>query len=125
MGIELNDPFSIEWVALYESPLYFGGLINVECYRSLFDPETAGVIVGLGGLKSRSSLRIGNGDVYLPLDSWNQVVVANVEVMQKFVLDILTSTLKLSQDDSMELTVGLTDALEDGCDIRPPNPRLN
>jgi hypothetical protein len=107
------------------SQLYLAGIIDVECYRSeSASLNSDGAIFSLRGLKSRSILRVGSEDVYLPLDFFNQVVVRNFGAMRNFVLHILTSNLKLGLSDSLNILLGLTQTLEDNCDIRP-NSYLN
>lgn len=125
MPISENDTFTIEWVFVKETEMNWAAVINVECYGALLKPDTGHVLVALGDLKSRAGIRLQSGEAYLPLESWHQVVITGLQAMQNFVIHILTGSVGLNPDDALELAIGLTESLEEGCEIRPVDPRRN
>lgn len=125
MGIEENDVFTLEWVAVVESQTSWAGVISLECYGALQDTHQPEILVSLGGLKSRASLNLKSGECYLPLESWQQVVISSCQALEAFVMQIMINYLNFEVEDAEELTIGLIAALDDGCDIRPTDHRLN
>lgn len=124
MGLDASDTFSIEWAAA-EEMFDMRAVILVECYGALVQSTSLKALLILGDLKSKTALYIGGDDVYVPLGNWRQAIIVSLQGMQDFLLHILGSNCHLDDEDALEIVIEVTQSLEEGCNIRNPDYRLN
>ena len=124
MGIDESDTFSIRWIARYENSLNFHCELVVEAYNKIYRSEGGPLEVGLGELKSKIKMEFSNGETYYDMTYWQQIVLSGIAPMQEFLIRILKG-MRMGDEEALDTTIEITEALED-CDFFATNdPRLN
>lgn len=124
MAISKNDSFTIEWVVVEENHLCWMAIINLECYGSILRSESDGIVV-LGWLKCGGGISLNSGDPFVPRSEWNQVVIVGKENVQNFVMHLLAGLGTISDDDILDLAIGLMEALDEQSEQKNSDIRLN
>lgn len=124
MGIDEADIFSIRWISRYENSLNFYCVLKVEAYENVFTSDNSPMVIALGNLKSKIRMEFSNGETFYDMGYWQQAIVSGIHGMQEFLLCILKG-MHMNEDDALDTTFEITEALEE-CDFHSINdPRLN
>lgn len=124
MGIGENDIFSIRWISCYENSLNFYCVLKVEAFESIFTSDASPMVIAMGNLKSKIRMELSNGETYYDMTRWQHAIVDGIHGMQEFVMCILKG-MRMIDEEALDTTLQITEALED-CDFGSVNdPRLN
>jgi hypothetical protein len=124
MGIDESDIFSIRWITRYENSLNFYCVLKVEAYENVFTSDASPMVIALGNLKSKIRMELSNGETYYDMSYWQQSIVSGIHGMQEFVMCILKG-MRMDEDEALDTTFEITEALEE-CNFNSFNdPRMN
>ncbi|MCX6806440.1 MAG: hypothetical protein NTY56_03275 [Patescibacteria group bacterium] len=124
MGIDENDAFCLAWLSSYENKFNFYCEIEVEAYRNTFFTDLSPVVILLKNMKAKISVVITNGEAFQEMSHRQTAIVSGIVGMQNLLM-LIFEGINLDSEDALDMTIEITESLQDYDLNLQSDPRLN